>query len=181
MKIEIPGYYRLRFSESEIQHRIGEIAREIDAWFRTYADGELPVLLCVLRGGIHFFSDLHRALITSTEPAFCRAHSYDTGSNVQLGDSVRIDLQGFNPKDRSILVVDDICDSGRTLVALTQELKKGGAHEVRSAVLILRELDQPIFKPDWIGFATGERSWFAGYGMADREFGANLRDVYAIN
>ena len=81
---------------------------------------------------------------------------------------------------RSVLLVDDVCDSGRTSAELTQRFIKLGAREVRSAVLIKRILPHETFNPDWIGFEYNGPEWFVGYGMDDCDRWRNLGSIYII-
>ena len=83
-------------------------------------------------------------------------------------------------RGRSVLLVDDICDSGVSLRALTQHLKHIGAREVRSAVLIRRAIENSAFTPEWVGFHHKGPEWFVGYGMDDSDRWSNLPDIYVI-
>lgn len=87
---------------------------------------------------------------------------------------------GLAVKGRVVLVVDDVCDSGRTLEALERDLMERGAREVRTVVLIRRLLDRPSFVPCWIGFEYKGPEWFVGYGMDDGQRWRNLPAVHII-
>jgi hypoxanthine phosphoribosyltransferase len=93
---------------------------------------------------------------------------------------VKIHSEGLAVKGRVVLVVDDLCDTGRTLEALEKELLERGAREVRSVVLIRRLLNKPTFVPCWVGFEYSGLEWFVGYGMDDGERWRNLPGVYII-
>ena len=101
------------------------------------------------------------------------------GGLTQLPD-VEITLDGLVVENRNILLVDDICDTGRTLKTLTANLTALGAREVKSAVLLRRETANAVFEPDWFGFHYSGEEYFVGYGLDDNNRAANLPDVYVI-
>ena len=74
--------------------------------------------ICVLRGGVFFFADLLKETYT-VEPSFCRAMSYSSEDNTQ-GNEFRLVVEPAEMKGRYVLLVDDICDSGKTLKKFTQ-------------------------------------------------------------
>ena len=92
-----------------------------------------------------------------------------------------IHLDGTNPQGRSVILMDDVCDSGKTLAALKSRLLEVGAVEVRSAVLIKRVLEQPTFEPDYVGFRYSGKEWFVGYGMDDRSRWRNLGSIFVVD
>ena len=139
------------------------------------------VAIPVLRGGVYFFADLSRQISSSIEIAPVRTSAYDAGTNTarqevtvdQFADPVQI-------KGRVVLVVDDVCDSGRTLEQLERSLVERGAREVRTVVLVRRLLPRPTFVPCWVGLEYSGPEWFVGYGMDDNERYRNLPAVYTI-
>jgi hypoxanthine phosphoribosyltransferase len=134
----------------------------------------------VLRGGLFFFCDLARSIDTSVEIAPIKASSYDNSANgVQL-HSVSVVADGVDVRGRSVLIVDDFCDSGRTLEEVERLLVARGAEEVRSSVLVRRLLDKPTFVPCWVGFEYDGADWLVGYGLEDKERWRNLPAVYGM-
>jgi hypoxanthine phosphoribosyltransferase len=148
-----------------------------DIWKSSHTD---VIAIPVLRGGIFFFADIVRQIRHSVEIAPVQTWSYTSVENAVPRDEVGVNIAGVAPRGRSILLVDDICDSGRTLKVLKETLLAAGAHEVRSAVLIKRVLDQETFDPEWVGFAYSGSEWFVGYGMEDCGRYRNLPDAYVI-
>jgi hypoxanthine phosphoribosyltransferase len=133
-----------------------------------------------MRGGVFFFSDLVRQIPTSVEIVPVRTEAYEASVSGVMKDKVKIHSEGLAVKGRVVLVVDDLCDTGRTLEALEKELLERGAREVRSVVLIRRLLNKPTFVPCWVGFEYSGLEWFVGYGMDDGERWRNLPGVYII-
>jgi hypoxanthine phosphoribosyltransferase len=122
------------FSEETIVHAIDRLASEITA---AYADREFTVV-SVLKGSCVFASDLIRRIPIPLELAFVAASSYRDGTVPG-----KLEVNYF-PTDgeiegRSLLLVDDILDTGRTLSAVREELLRRGASDVASCVF----LDKP--------------------------------------
>ena len=181
-RLQIPANFRLQYSSEEIAARVKSIGEEISVWAQgVWAESHTDVLaVTVLRGGLFFFSDLVRAISGSVEVETLRAIGYQPGVNEQQKASVDIYASHLAVKGRVVLIIDDICDSGRTLEALEKHLTERGAREVRTAVLIRRLLDRPTFVPCWVGFEFTGPEWFVGYGMEDSDRWRNLPAVYTI-
>jgi len=79
-----------------------------------------------------------------------------------------------------VLVVDDICDSGRTLAELATVCRARGAASVRTAVLVHRVIPESRHTPDHAAFRYEGREWFTGYGMDDRSWRTNYPSVYVL-
>lgn len=156
------------------------MGKEITTWAKDVHDrtGQDVIGIPILRGGIFFFADLVRAVDTSIETSPVRTWGYQTDTK-SLHDEMAVDLQGLQPEGRSILLVDDICDTGRTLLQLSKDLKAMGAIDVRSATLIRRDIDDTFF-PEYTGFTYAGEEWFVGYGMEDNDRFRNLEGIYVI-
>lgn len=178
--MDIPSHYRQQYSSDDIRQRVQELGSSISDWARqVYQDSQQDVIgIPILRGGIFFFADLVRAVDVSIETSPVRTWGYQTETK-SLHDKMAVDLQGLQPQGRSILLVDDICDTGRTLEQLSKDLKEMGAKDVRSATLIRRDIDDTFF-PDYIGFTYSGDEWFVGYGMEDNDRFRNLDGIYVI-
>jgi len=180
--MNIPKNFQLCYTPEDISKAVSKLGGEISKWSKEIWDDSHTdvVAVPILRGGIFFFADLVRAIEGSVEIAPVKAWGYVTGQIQQALDKVTVDVSSIPANGRRILLVDDICDSGRTLAELTSKLKEAGALEVRSAVLIKRELEEETFSPDWVGFPYPGPEWFVGYGMEDSERWRNLPAVYII-
>lgn len=181
-KPSIPEQFSEVYPAADIQERIASMASEIGEWCRgIWLDSHTDVLvLPVLRGGIFFFADLAKRIDASIEIVPIRAQSYESGnSGVRRGD-ISIELGQLAVKGRVVMIVDDVCDSGKTLEALEKQLVEMGAREVRSVVLVRRLLDTPSFVPCWVGFQYEGPEWFVGFGMDDNERWRNLPSIYVV-
>ena len=174
----VPAHYQLVYSEKQIQVQVERIGREITAWYKKNGGGEDIIAIPVMRGGIYFFSDLTRKIQLSVSIAPGRARAYVENKYATTRSEVAISLDGVSVAGRDVLLIDDLCDSGRTLDTLVAYLNAQGAESVRSAVLIQRKSASAQFKPDWAGFEFDGDSWFFGYGLDDKGRFSNLPDVY---
>lgn len=178
----VPERFTPLYSPAAIREAVAAVGRDITGWARELwaESGKDVVAVPVLRGGIIFFGDLVRAVHHSMEVAPGRAWGYEVGVNGIQSNRLRLDIDSIPAEGRSVLLVDDICDSGRTLAAMSERLLERGATEVRSAVLIRRLVSEPQYVPTWSAFDYGGDEWFVGYGMEDGERWRNLPGVYII-
>ncbi len=178
----IPNHFIPQYSESQIQARVAELGHDIttwadEVWNKSHTD---IIAVPVLRGAIFFFADLVRRIERSVEIFPARTWAYVTGENGVERNKIKVNVEGIPAEGRSILLVDDICDSGRTLEELTRVFMQIGAKEVRSAALIRRKMEQKTFQPEYVGFDFEGNEWFVGYGMEDSERWRNLPGAYVI-
>ncbi len=181
MAPSIPSHYRLEFSEEMIRGRVASLGSEISKW-AVEGDSLSQILcVCVLRGGVLFFSDLVKAVDTSVELAFCRTWSYTVENHKIEDGSIRVSVETVAAQGRRVLIIDDICDTGSTLKKLSNVFLELGATEVKSAVLVHRSVEGSVFTPDWSCFKYSGDEWFVGYGMEDGNKYCNLPAVYSIH
>jgi hypoxanthine phosphoribosyltransferase len=179
----LPDNYKLQYKSGEIADAVARLGKEIGIWVKEVQEETQREVIAmpILRGGIFFFADLARQVPVSMEVIPGRTRTYQKNVNAAQLDQVKIIIENEDLKNRSILLVDDICDSGKTLYALTKYMLEQGAKEIKSAVLIHRILEKEIYKPDWIGFDFKGDEWFVGYGMEDKNRWSNLPDIYTIS
>ena len=149
------------YTEEQIQERIREIGREITNEYR----GRELVLVGVLKGSCVFLADLMRAIDLELTIDFMAVSSYKDGT-VSTGD-VEILKDLSNPiRDKEVIVVEDIVDTGLTLSRLLEILGSRGAHSIKLASF----LDKPEprvkteLKIDYTGFVVPNR-FLVGYGL----------------
>jgi hypoxanthine phosphoribosyltransferase len=157
-------------SESELQARVAQLGREINA---TYSDDDRPLLVCVLKGAFMFLADLVRHLEMRHEVDFMEISSY--GAATVSSGVVRILLDlAQNIEGRHVLIVEDIIDSGRTLDYITRNLQTRGPASLRVCTLLSkperREIDVPL---DFVGFDVPDE-FVVGYGLDFAEEYRNL-------
>ena len=166
---------KLVLSPDQIQKRVAEMAAEIA---RDLGATD-TVLLGILNGAFIFMSDLVRNLSVPVRMDFLRLASYGGASqssgNIQLRKSPELKL-----KNRTVVVVEDIVDTGLTLRWLKDYLGEKGVADLRIASLIdkpeRRECD---VKVDYVGFQI-PKGFLVGYGLDYGERYRQLPGIYEI-
>ena len=178
--MSLPAHITSLYSEADIRTALGALAPQLDAWANeAEADtGRLLMVVCMLRGGVFFFGDLLLTMNKSVEPGFCRAWSYAKQANGQPEATVRMDWQDLIVKDRDVVLVDNICDSGRTLNVASEWLAVWGARKVRTAVIVHRLRADSRHTPTITGFVYPGAEWLVGYGLRDSD--SKLMNTRAI-
>lgn len=147
-------------SEEEVDRRIKEIGEQIS---RDY-EGKSVHLICVLRGGSFFMCELAKRITVPVSLDFMSVSSY--GGDTKSSGVVRIVKDLDDPlKDKDVIVVEDIVDSGRTLSYLLEMLRDRKPRSLRLCTL----LDKPErrvtdVKVDYTGFAIPDE-FVVGYGL----------------
>lgn len=153
------------------EEQIGGRVRELGAAITRELDGQDVVILALLKGSVIFFADLLRSIECHARVDFAWVSSYGSGT-VSSGD-VRLkvfpseeDLRG-----KTVVVVDDILDTGRTLAAVVEKLRGDlGVTTVRTCVLLDKAARREVrIGADFVGFSV-EDFFVVGYGLdyADR-------------
>ncbi|MDE5826314.1 MAG: hypoxanthine phosphoribosyltransferase [Duncaniella sp.] len=169
--------FRPFISNSRITERVGEIAKSI---VDEYGDRK-PLFLCVLNGAAPFAVDLFRACEDiDAELTFVRLKSYEgTGST-----GVVKQVMGLteNLEGRDIILVEDIIDTGNTMVKLLADLHALNPASVRIATLLFKPeaLQHPELKPDYVGFEIPKK-FIIGYGLDIDGLARNLNDIYILD
>ena len=158
-------------SEEAIQARIAEMAAAVG---EKYADVEKEVvLIAVLKGAAIFVSDFARALPIPSEMEFMAVSSY--GSSTSSSGVVRIlkDLE-TDIKDRDVLIVEDVIDSGLTLSWLVGNLRSRGPRSVEVCTMVRKPLAFDVdLDVKYIGFDL-PNEFIIGYGLDYAEKYRNL-------
>jgi len=157
-------------SEDQLQKRIRELGQEIS---RDY-EGKDLLLICILRGGVMFLTDLMRALTIPHHIDFMAVSSYGAGARHSSGQ-VRITLDlTTSIEERDVLLVEDIIDSGYTIASVLELLHARRPRSLKVCTLLdkaeRRETDVPIH---YCGFVIPNKFVF-GYGLDLDEYYRNL-------
>ena len=151
-----PG--RLLISQTKIQARVRQLGRILTKHYR----GERPLFLGIMNGALCFLADLLRAVDLDSEISCVRLASY-SGSE-STGKLRGLEAMGDSFKDRHVIIVDDIFDTGLTLTGVIQRLKELGAADVKVCVLLQKKKGQLPVKVDWVGFKI-PNEFVVGYGL----------------
>lgn len=162
-------------SEEDIQRRIEELGAQIS---KDY-EGKEIIMLCVLKGGVMFMTDLSKRVTVPMKMEFMAVSSY--GDEYKSTGVVKIikDLdESIEGKD--ILIVEDIIDSGRTLSYLKNILEGRNPNSIKICTLLDKPEQRVVdVDVDYIGFTIPD-SFVIGYGLDYHQFMRNLPYI-AVN
>jgi len=164
-------------SEEVLQKRIIELATDISHDFQ-----DQPLLLiCILRGGVMFLTDLIKHIKSPLAIDFMAVSSYGIGARNSSG-MVRITLDlNTSITNKDVIIVEDIIDSGRTLASVIELLETRNPKSLCVCTLLdkyqRREVDVPI---RYCGFKIEDKFVF-GYGLDMDEYYRNLPFIGTVN
>jgi hypoxanthine phosphoribosyltransferase len=161
-----PDIERILIGEEAVQHRVGELATQINA---ECADVDELVLVGILKGAFIFLADLTRRLHVPHVVDFMALSTY--GLDDEISGAVRIIMDLRQPiVGRHVLIVEDIVDTGLTLDYLYNTLKSRQPASLRSCALLSKSERRKVeVNINYLGFEIPD-VWVVGYGLdyADR-------------
>lgn len=165
-------------TEETLQVRVRELGIDIS---QDYAGCDALLLICILKGGVMFLTDLTRHINVPHEIDFMAVSSYGKGVRSSTRN-VRIDMDLTSALEgRDVLIVEDIIDSGHTLDFVIRMLQARSPRSIKLCTLLnkpsRREVDLPI---DYVGFEIEDRFVF-GYGLDLDEKYRNLPFIGVVN
>ena len=164
--------FELFIPESEIKTKVGELASQISI---DYHD-KTPVFLPILNGSFMFAADLVKEISIPCKVSFVKVSSYvGVQSTGQLKTLIGHEESLFN---QSLIIVEDIVDTGLTLQMIIDELRALGTKSVE-AISLLRKRPAREKNVDvrYVGFDIDEE-FVLGYGLDYDGLGRNLKDIY---
>lgn len=171
---ETPVLDRVLFSQEQLTERVAELGRQISADYR----GKTPLFVGILRGCILFYSDLMKNISIDCNMDFMCLSSYaGTSSTGQV--RTMLDLRE-SIKNRHVVVVEDIVDTGLTLEYLTANLRSRGAASLEICCLLNKPCNRKVdIHPKYVGFEVGNE-FVIGYGLDYNELYRNLPYIGAF-
>lgn len=165
-------------TEEQIQERVAQLAQEIKNY---YKDIKKPlVLIGILRGCLPFFSDFMMKLDMECSIEFMYIQSYLGQTSSTIEPRIKFDI--FNDiKDRDVLVIEDILDTGKTLAKLLEHLDKKQPKSLKFLTLLDRKVARTVdIKLDWFGFEV-PNEFLVGYGLDYQEILRNLPYIAVLD
>ena len=164
---------RILVTKEEINRKVKELGKKIT---EDYA-GKEPVLVCILKGAVMFFSDLIREIDLPLTADFMAISSY--GSATKTSGVVRV-LKDLD-KDilgKDVIIVEDIVDTGVTLNYLKSMLVHRRANSIRIAALLDKTARRTVkdLKVDYVCFDIPD-AFVVGYGLDYDQAYRNLPDI----
>jgi hypoxanthine phosphoribosyltransferase len=166
--------------KEDIQKRVHQIAADIVSEHKDSGSILPPVVVCVLNGGFMFFNDLIRELRVlglDVETEFIRIKSYngkDNSSGPIIIKDFEVDLKG-----KRVYLVDDMCETGTTLLEAVQMASSRVPNSIQIVTMIERVNGKHM--SDHVGFTIETDQWLVGYGLDNNQLDRTLEDIYTIN
>ena len=166
--------FRPFISSEKIDVRIDEMAAQINDDLK---DDDL-LFIGVLNGSFMFVADLYRRIDLNSQISFLKLSSYDgmeSSGNIRRLIGLNEDLRG-----KTVVVIEDIIDTGETLQGIISDLGEKGAKAIKVVTLLLKpDAYEGSYDIDYVGFEI-PNDFVVGYGLDYDGFGRNLDSVYAL-
>ena len=164
--------FEIKITSREIEQAVSEVATKINNDLK----GKKPLFLAVLNGSFMFASDLLKKVTIDCEISFVKIASYEgTSSTGEIKGLIGVneDIKG-----RTVVIVEDIVDTGNTVENVWNELKNKGAVDVKIATLLFKPLAFTKTLPiDYVAIKV-PNDFLVGYGLDYNGLGRNLADIY---
>jgi len=166
---------RVLLSKDDLHDGVMRMAEEIAA---CYEDRQLTIV-GVLTGSVVLMADLIRVIELPMRVGVLQASSYrgatTTRGELVINSELMLDISG-----RDVLLVDDIFDTGHTLVQVLEKMREFGPTSIRSAVLLRKHGRQEVdYKPDFVAFDIPDE-FVVGYGLDFEDMYRNLPYLAAL-
>lgn len=166
--------FSLFLTAADIDEGVAQVADMIN----KDMEGKDPLFLCVLNGAFIFASDLLKKITIDCEISFVKLSSYE---GTKTTNTIR-ELIGLDQsiEGRTIIIIEDIVDTGLTMEYTRKKLRELGADEVRIATLLFKpEAFKQDYALDYVGIVIPNK-FIVGYGLDYDGYGRNLPDIYQI-
>jgi hypoxanthine phosphoribosyltransferase len=161
--------------EKKLASRVKEMAQEISKAIKD----EPIIAVCVLKGSFIFYSDLIRHMDADLRTDFLGCASY--GNSMKSSGEVKLTLDlTHGIEGKTVLLVEDIIDTGLTMSFLTKTLAARNPKKIWTASLLFKpKALKTDFKPDFVGFEVGNE-FVVGYGLDYQGYYRNLPYVAQV-
>lgn len=165
---------KIILTEEQIQKSISTLSNHISS--QHYSNEEV-VMICLLKGGFMFFSDLTKKIKIPIQCDFMRVKSY-IGKHEQGDIQILKDIE--TPiKNKIVYVVDDFFDTGNTMDAVMEYLSQKQPKQIEAITLLTRDISPlPEYKLRYGHIIRDE--WVVGYGLDNNGLERNLPYIYAL-
>ena len=158
-----------------IEKRVKELGREISKDYR----GKDPIIIGVLNGAYIFLSDLSKAIDIPAEISFIKISSYEGDSST--GKVKRLIGLDVELENRHVLLVEDIVDTGLSMINLLSQVNEKEPASVKTVTLLYKpDALRHNVALDYIGFQIPNK-FVVGYGLDYDGFGRNIPEIYQLS
>ncbi len=167
--------FRLLVSSDKIQESINRLADQMNKDLK----GRNVFFLGILNGAFMFVSDLIRRIDLECQISFLKLATYEGSSS--SGSIKRLIGLDEDISGKTVVILEDIIDTGFTIDSILKQLKGYGPRDIRIAALLFKpdSFDRDS-RPDYIGIEI-PNDFVAGYGLDYKGYGRNLKDIYVMN
>jgi hypoxanthine phosphoribosyltransferase len=166
---------KLLKSKKDIAAAVEQLAKKINKDYKN----SVPLLIGVLKGSFIFMADLIRQLSINIDISFVELSSYEN-SRETSGEVKYVKRLDINLKNRDVLIVEDIIDTGITIASLLNYLEKRNPSSIRICSLTSKpSRRKKEVKIDYLGFKVPNK-FIVGYGLDYKEKYRNLPEIYFL-
>jgi len=169
--------FKIFIPYEKISAAIDKVAEKLNADFKDCND--VPVLLCVLNGSIMFMGELMKRLDFDCQVVSTKLTSYEgttSTGKVKQALGLTADITG-----KRVIIVEDIVDTGNTIVELKRILADAGASRSYVCTLLMKpEACRPDVEIDYIALEI-PNDFIVGFGLDYDEVGRNYKDIYVLD
>ncbi len=169
-------WFKLYLTNKQIESAIEKVAQEIN---NDMANGEKPMILSVLTGSFMFMSSLVQKLSFTCDINFIKVSSYN---GTQSTGNIKQVMGLIKPvKDRKVIIVEDIVDTGNTIEELEKILANEGAKEVKVCTMMFKPASYSKDIPIDYHAMSIPNDFIVGYGLDYDEEGRQYKDIYVLD
>ena len=171
--------FRLFIPNEEIEKAIDVVADRLNRDYADATDDDPVILLCTLNGAIVYAAELLKRVNFPLVLKACKLSSYEgTSSTGVVKTEVPLPR---NLEGKRVLIVEDIVDTGTTIVAMMKQLKEHKVKDARVCTLLLKSdvYDKDV-KLDYVAMEIPNR-FIVGFGLDYDELGRNIKDIYVLD
>jgi len=162
-------------NQEELHDGVASMAEQIEQAF----EGRQLTIVGVLTGSVVLMADLIRHIDQPMRVGVIQASSY-RGATTERGDLIINSELMLDISGRDVLLVDDIFDTGHTLVKVIEKMREFGPNSIRSAVLLEKKGRQEVdYQPDFVAFHIPDE-FVVGYGLDYEDMYRNLPYLAAL-
>ena len=171
--------FKLFIPNEDIEKAIDAVADRLNQDYADATDRNPAILLCTLNGAVIFAAELLKRLHFPLELKACKLSSYQgTASTGVVKTDVPLPAQ---LEGRRVIIVEDIVDTGNTIVAMMGQLQERKVQDARVCTLLLKK---DVYKKDihldYVAMEIPNR-FIVGFGLDYDELGRNIKDIYVLD
>ncbi|WP_320054253.1 hypoxanthine phosphoribosyltransferase [uncultured Acetobacteroides sp.] len=167
--------FEVSIPSDRIQEAVRNVANQINS---EYTDADCPIFLSVLNGSFMFAADLIKNINFQCEISFTKLASYNgTSSTGKVNELIGLTK---SLKDRVVIIVEDIIDTGTTLEKLLEVVGAQEPREVKIATFLFKpDAYKKDLKIDYVAMEI-PNDFIVGYGLDYQELGRNYKSIYTV-